>query len=141
MMNVKKDSKEQKLNRELTELKLNHNTKLSSKADSVKSSILGNITRRKKVYKLNGSTGSDEIKADSIDEVCIKLSQNQRNDNEKLSTNVLGNVVRKKCFEPKPQLQLLTIQSLYDNDDDITVHPLNLNTSNWIDKNYDLNKR
>jgi len=141
MMSVAEESEEQNLNRKLAVLKLTHKEKLSTKTDSAKSSILGNIIRRKKVYKLNGSTGSDEAKSDFAEESYSKLSQNQQNDIENLSTNILGNVTRKKCIEPKPQLQLLTIQSLYDNDDDITVHPLNLNASNWVDRNYDLNKR
>lgn len=45
---------------------------------------------------------------------------------------------RKKRAEAHRQPQLITIQSLYDNDDEVTVHPLNLPT-HW--KNYDLNAR
>ena len=147
-----------------------NNLKISNKI-SAKSSILqnfyllGNITHRKKVYKLNscgGSTASDETTkqpeltfVENNEKSSCKLSSNQHHlheeardsycysttELEKSSANILGNIVRKKCIEPQPQLQLLTIQSLYDNDDDITVHALNLNSSNWAKNNNDLNKR
>ena len=61
-------------------------------------------------------------------------------DNEDLlvSSSLCG-VARKKCIEPQTQPQLLTIQSMYDNDDEVTVHPLNL--SSWTNQNFGVNTR
>ena len=64
-------------------------------------------------------------------------SEKNTSDKKKVS-DVSSNLARKKRIEPMSQPQLITIQSLYDKDDEVTVHPLNLPT-NW--KNYDLNAR
>ena len=72
----------------------------------------------------------------------IKLSQNGKYiKTSSTSHTLLGNLVRKKCIEPQDQPQLLTIQNLYDAEDSVTVHPINITSSNWNSRNYDINRR
>ena len=47
-----------------------------------------------------------------------------------------GPVPNKKYMEPQVQCQLLTIQNLYDPDDSVTIHPINLTASGWINNDY-----
>lgn len=95
--------------------------------------------------KMNGSFESNEKKSAKglLEKLSdVKISQSRKlTKTSTVSQTLLGNLVRKKCLEPQDQPQLLTIQNLYDADDSVTVHPINITSSNWNNRNYDINRR
>ena len=93
---------------------------------------------------MNNSTDineDEESKSSSHDrEISEKLSSLRlRYNNSIHSKSPLmhqGPVPNKKYMEPQVQCQLLTIQNLYDPDDSVTIHPINLTASGWINNDY-----